>query len=80
MSWAAGSVDFDGRVAAGVLKQGPSNRLCRKDRESKRGVYTADLEYHGARIHEVLSGDQLGTGEFNFFYEPRSSFNGRISE
>jgi hypothetical protein len=29
-------------------------------------VYTADLEYHGPAVHGVFSGDQLGTGEFNF--------------
>ena len=35
---------------------------------AKGKVYTADLEYHAA-VHGVFSGDQLGTGEFNFFIE-----------
>lgn len=40
-------------------------------------MYTADLEYHGAAVHPVFSGDQLGTGEFNFLIEPKRSFSSK---
>ncbi len=40
-------------------------------------MYTADLEYHGAAVHGVFSGDQLGTGEFNFLIEPKRSFRSK---
>jgi hypothetical protein len=50
------------------------------DREGKSRVYTANLEYHGAAVQGVVSGDQLGTGAFNFFIEPKRSSVVRISE
>ncbi len=40
-------------------------------------MYTAELECHGAAVHGVFCGDQLGTGEFNFFIEPKRSFSGK---
>jgi len=43
----------------------------------KRKVYTADLEYHGAAGHGGFSGDQLGTGEFNFLIQPKRSFRSK---
>ena len=43
----------------------------------KGKVYTADLEFHGAAVHRVFSGDQSGTGEFIFFIEPKRSFSSK---